>query len=155
MAVRCTVVIGIVLLLLLFLAPTADGQLPCPPDQISARASGDTIFVSHRSAERNCCATLVLRLESDGFVADFYEGEAEPYCRCLCCFNLTYDAYGFAAGSWLVRVWDDAGTVLYGQTDVFVPGEGQQIAIGNTNRGDCVQVATVPSTWTVLRRLYH
>ena len=154
MAVRCAVVIGIVLLLL-FLVPTAAGQVPCPPDLVTARASGDTIFVSHAAAERNCCSTLTLRLAAAGFVADFYEGESEPFCRCTCCFDLAYDAHGFAAGHWLVRVWDEAGTVLYGQTAVDVPVGGLEVAVGNVVRGDCNPVATLPATWSVLRGLYR
>jgi len=155
MAVRCAVVIGIALLLLLFLAPTVAGQVPCAPDQVTARASSDTIFVSHAAAERNCCSTLTLRLAAAGFVADFYEGEAEPFCHCMCCFDLAYDAHGFAAGHWLVRVWDEAGTVLYGEAEVDVPGAGLEVAVGNMLRGECNPVATQPATWSLLRELYR
>ena len=152
--VRIAVVIG-AMLLVLFLAPSVAGQTPCPPDQVTAQARADSIFVVHASAERNCCSTLTLRMIAGGFVADFYEGEAEPFCRCDCCFDIRYDAHAFAAGHWLVRVWNDAGTELFGAAEVDVAGAGGGMLLGSMDRGDCVSVAVQPSTWSAVRRNYR
>jgi len=154
MVMRGVIVIGTIVLLL-FLAPTVAGQMPCPPDRVTAVASADTIFVVHAAAERNCCSTLTLRLNTGNFVADFFEGEAEPFCVCLCCFDLHYEAQGFAAGHWLVRVWDDAGAVLFGQAEVDVAGAGTGAALLAMERGDCLALAVQPSSWSAVRQTYR
>jgi hypothetical protein len=154
MLLRVALIIGVGLIVLL-VAPTVAGQVPCTPDVVHAQAHADSIFVLHANAQRNCCSTMTLRLVTGSFVADFYEGEAEPFCRCECCFDLHYDARGFAAGHWLVRVWNEAGTELFGQAEVDVSGAGSNAALGGMDRGDCVSVAVQPSTWSAVRRTYH
>lgn len=141
---------------------TVSAQFDCGPDLILAKASGDTIFVQHLQAERNCCTDLTLRMEVAGEVVDFYEGDGGDWCYCICCFELAYDANGFAPGQYLVRVWNEDGSELYGEADVEVPGSGMAPQIGSLERGDCLTTADtpdggspIPITWGAVRARYR
>lgn len=135
--------------------PSVEAQYFCGPGRVSARSNADTIFVRHENAERNCCTQLTLRVESQQFVVDFFEGEAEPFCVCTCCFDLRYQAHDFPAGHYRVRVWDESGSVLYGEAEVDVAGPGGAPALGAMQRGDCVEIATQPETWSRVRAIYR
>ncbi len=148
------VVFCLLLAVLLLLAPVASAQPLCPPDVVSASASGDTITVRHAGAERNCCTQLTLVVRTQDFVVDFLEGEADPWCHCICCFSLLYEASGFVPGHYRVRVWDGTGEVLYGEDEVDVLGGDGSIVVGMSERGDCT-VSTMPRTWSEVRVLYR
>jgi hypothetical protein len=110
------------------------------PDVIIVTSSADTILVDHMNATKNCCSTLTVDVTSEDFVVDFVEGDAGDFCTCVCCFNLNYDANGFAAGHYLVRVWYLGE--LIGQGEVDVAGSGEDLALGAvasgpTSRTDC------------------
>lgn len=137
------------------LAVGAGAQPVCAPDDVQATASGDTISVQHRNAERNCCSTLTLVVHQENFVVDFLEGEAEPWCRCLCCFDMRHEAWGFAPGHYTVRVWDETGSTLYGEDEVDVTAGGSGVLIlGQLQPGDCT-VRAAPQTWSAVRALYR
>lgn len=154
------IVLFVVSALFSFCLAMVAGAQDCGPDIIQATSAADTIFVSHYNAEKNCCTGLAVDVQVDGFVADFVEREIEPYCFCICCFNLDYDANGFAPGTYHVRVWDEFG-VLYGETDVQVSGSGASPRIGTVDKGSC-GVATVDDgpravvrSWGEIRFLYR
>lgn len=150
---------GAIALLLLVLVPwfvpPVAAEYPCAPDLVAAQSNADTIFVLHANAERNCCSQLTLTVSTREFTVDLFEGEAEPYCHCMCCFDLRYEAHGFAAGRYRVRVWNESGSELYGETTVDVAGPGGALALGAATRGDCIQVATQPATWSGVRTVYR
>ena len=128
----------LVLFLLLVVAPAASAQYPCEDDIVYAYADADTIFVEHLNAERNCCSTLTVDMEVAESIVDFYEGETGEFCFCMCCFNVSYDASGFEAGHYTVRVWNFDGSELYGEVDVDVRVDGLVPTVANIDRGECI-----------------
>jgi hypothetical protein len=156
-------VIVALLLIGLVIVPASNAQVDCEPDAIYAYSIADTIFVQHFNALRNCCTSLTLDVLVGEWVVDFYEGEAGDWCTCICCFSLAYDAHGFAAGHYTVRVWNETGSVLYGETEVDVEGSGVIPTVGNLDRGDCLTPAEVedeppdevPMTWGRIRSSYR
>jgi len=148
--------IGFLIVLIAGALPGAvRGQPICGPDRITARSVADTIFVQHAQATRNCCTDLQLQVHTVAFVANFYEAETGTSCHCTCCFVLRYEAHGFAAGRYLVRVWDEQGTVLYGETEVDVSGVGTAPTVGWADRGDCQGEPIRSATWAMIRGLYE
>jgi hypothetical protein len=133
--------IALLCTLLLAAASTAAAQEECDPDQILATSNADTIFVQHLNAYKNCCLELVVDVEVDGFIVDFYESDIGEPCDCMCCFHLAYDADGFAAGHYTVRVW--TGNHLYGEAEVDVEGPGSIPRIGSVESGPCSEPAAV------------
>ncbi len=142
--VLCRVlVLGLIALTLL--VPVVRAQ-DCEPDEIIATSMADTIFVDHLRAERNCCTDLTIEVEADGFVVDFFEGNAGDWCLCLCCFNLNYSAHGFAAGHYVVRVWNEDGSELFGETEVDVEGNGEIPTVATFERGRYNELDAVEET---------
>ena len=147
----------------LLLATAAYGQEECVPEEILATSNADTIFVEHLNVWVNCCLELSVAVDVQEFVVNFYEGDLGPPCDCLCCFNLHYDAHGFAAGHYVVRVWNEDGSFLHGETEVDVEGPGGTPIVGGVDRGECLNAAAVrdpePSevslTWGEVRAIYR
>lgn len=126
------------------------------PDVIIVTSSADTIFVDHLNATKNCCSTLTIDVATEGFVVDFVEGDAGEFCTCMCCFNHEYEAAGFAAGHYLVRVWYLGDLVGEGEVDVEGP-EGDP-AVATVEKGECLSPGSVPdepalrvATWGGMR----
>ncbi len=147
--------------LVLLLANAANGQHSCAPVQIIATSNADTIFVQHVNAYTNCCIELVVELGVEEFDVNFYESDVGPPCNCLCCFNLRFDANGFAAGHYVVRVWDGSGTYLIGESEVDVDGPGGAPVLGVVNSGECrdpepvLEPQEVSVTWGKVKTVYR
>jgi len=148
-------------LLIVALATPDLARSDCGPQEITATASADTICVEHLHAYENCCLDLRVEIEAEAFVVDFYESDVGEACDCLCCFLLRYDAYGFAAGHYQIRVWNEDGSVLYGETEVDVEGNGDTPVLDVVLRGDCEEPGAVkeetevPITWGKVRAEYR
>ena len=147
--------LGFATVLVLLAASSSLAQPPCAPDEVTARSSADTIFVEHRHAELNCCLVLALDIRVGALTVDFYESDTGEPCDCYCCFDLRYAASGFTPGRWRVRVWDAAGTVLHGETEVEVNGTGGPPQVAWMFSGDCVTVQVDARTWGGIRELYR
>ncbi|MBM3286183.1 MAG: hypothetical protein FJY88_02370 [Candidatus Eisenbacteria bacterium] len=152
----------VALLLLAPLAPAPALAQWCTGEAIQASSRADTIYVHHIQAPKNCCSILVIDLETEGFIANFYETEFEPFCTCTCCFNLRYYGAGFAPGHYIVRVWDGFGNLI-GETEVDVLGSGTQPFAGGVDKGECLEPGVVDdppgserrlTSWGKLRTLY-
>lgn len=146
---KSIIVALLVLFLLLFVAPAASAQWDCEADVIYAYAVADTIYVQHLNAERNCCATLAVDMVLEESIVNFYEAETGEFCTCMCCFNLDYDANGFAAGHYVVRVWNHDGSEFYGEAEVNVDRNGLVPMVANLDRGECLTPAEVEEPWPV------
>jgi hypothetical protein len=112
------------------------------PDVIAVSSNADTIFVEHQNATRNCCSTLTVDVATEDLVVDFVEGEAGEFCTCMCCFHMGYDANGFEAGHYLVRVWFEGD--LVGEEEVDVEGPGSAPVVGAVAKGECMTLASTP-----------
>lgn len=125
------------------------------PDVIIVASRADTIFVDHLNATRNCCSTMTVDVAAEDFVVDFVEGETGEFCNCICCFNLDYEAHGFATGHYVVRVWFQGE--LVGEAEVDVEGPEGAVFVGTIAKGECLTLATVEeglvqaTTWGRLR----
>jgi hypothetical protein len=149
-----------ILLVLCSAASVALAQpVECTPELILASSIADTIFVDHINATKNCCTTLTIDVAVEGFVVDFVEGDAGDWCTCMCCFNLAYEAHGFAAGHYTVRVWYN--DLMVGETEVDVEGTEGALAVGSVAKGSCLEPGTVegPETriasWGRIRTHYR
>ncbi len=143
-----------------FLSPSAPasatfGEGICAAPRVEVTSRADTIFIRHLDAERNCCTDLAVRAIVAGYIAEFYEGDAGDSCRCTCCFDLSYDASGFPAGLYTVRVLSDDGTIVHGEATVEVAGSGEAPVLGASSRGECKVTPTERANWGRLKVLYR
>lgn len=95
-------------------------------DEIIAWSVEDTVFVEHLGAWYNCCVLLAVEMETpEPNVIDFLEAETYPEgpCYCECCLSVGMQGTGFESGTYLVRVWNEDRTELFGETTVEVAGE--------------------------------
>jgi hypothetical protein len=148
------------LLAVLFVTTAYGSQDECVPEEVVATSSADTIFVQHLNAYANCCLELEIAVGVTEFIVDFYETDVGEDCDCMCCFNLRYDASGFAAGHYTVRVWNENGSILHGETEVDVEGSGEFPLVGRILSGDCLDPAAVEPpetsiTWGEVRAIYR
>lgn len=128
--------------LLLGIGFRAGGASDCSPEVVFVIASADTIAIDHRNTTKSCCLELTVDLVVQDLTVDFREGDAGPQCRCYCCFEHRYQAAGFPAGHYLVRVW--VGDRLAGEAEVDVEGPGQAGALGEVVQGDCLPISDEP-----------
>lgn len=146
-------------LLVAAISVVSNGQDSCSPVQIVATSNADTIFVTHMNAYTNCCIELEVEVGVEDNVVNFYEADVGPPCDCICCFNLRFDANGFAAGRHIVRVW--TGTHLIGETEVEVEGTGGVPVIGLVSSGACLgdpggqQPQQSSITWGKVKTIYR
>ncbi|MBU1701058.1 MAG: hypothetical protein KJ970_20390 [Candidatus Eisenbacteria bacterium] len=155
--VLCSVLVGA-------LAPAlVCSQEECE-DQIFAWAVGDTILVKHAGAFYNCCAVVVVAMETpEPFAVDFLETETLPMgpCDCMCCFDLDMWGFGFEPGHYTVRVWNDTRTVLYGEAEVDVHGDLLTSAgFGGYVQSGCLNNSGVggdkkDTTWGLIKSMYE
>lgn len=113
----------LMVLVILLLSFPLFGQEPCT-DTVFAKVIGDTVFVHHYGAYYNCCAVIEFEGDIHGDTVDIFEYETFPVgpCYCMCCFNLVLPILGLAPGKYLIRVFNEDGSVLFGMTWVTVPG---------------------------------
>ena len=137
-------------------APVARADGFCGPDTILVRASADTIYVRHENALKNCCLELHVRLDLQDAVVDFYEEDVGDPCHCICCFDLNYLADGFAAGHYTVRIWNEDGSILFGQAEVEVVGDGSAPHLISAAAGECQDPQPIQRTsWGVIRTIFR
>jgi len=133
-------------------------------DLIYAWAMSDTIIVKHTGAYYNCCAVVVIAMETpEPFVVDFLETETLPMgpCDCMCCFDLDMWGFGFEPGHYTIRVWNDSRTVLYGETEVDVYKDPlTQVGFGEYIQSGCLNNSSVrdepkETTWGRIKSMYE
>lgn len=151
----CLAAILLCALSVFFARPLAAQGL-CPEDEVVVGASADTVSVQHQNAERNCCYELVVEFTSDATTIDFFEGATGDPCRCDCCFDLSYSACGFPAGTYTVRVWNEDGSELYGSAEIEVAGDASAPEMVMLDLGPCVgPTASSTATWSLMKKIYR
>lgn len=142
--------------ILALLPATALAGGSCGADSVLVRASTDTVFVKHQNASMNCCLELRVEIQDGSGIIDFFEIDSGDPCRCTCCFDLDFSAGGFGEGRYAVRVWDAAGSILFGQAEVDVSGAGAGPVLLTARRGECRDPQSSDrATWGKLRALYR
>lgn len=87
----------------------------------------DLTYYHYSEWTYNCCATMIVLLETEDHLIRFIElehiGEDGP-CYCLCDYELTGTVYGLPAGDYTVEVWsyfwDGENPTLYCQTTITI-----------------------------------
>lgn len=114
-----------------------DAREPCT-DSIFTEVSTDTVIVHHTGAYYNCCAYIEYTISQEDTVIDLIEAEkydsAGP-CDCLCCFDLSVTITDLDPGTYVMKVWNEDQTVLYGEASVTIEG----ISIGEIAQSDCIE----------------
>lgn len=113
-------------------------QEPCD-DSVFAELCGDTLRIHHAGAFYNCCAVIEFSHQQENSTIDLTERETFPEgpCYCLCCFDLSIDLIALPPGEYLVRVWDEYHSVLYGEVEVVIPGAPVPAMIVQTLQSGC------------------
>jgi hypothetical protein len=113
-------------------------QEPCE-DSIYAELRGDTLRVYHTGAFYNCCVIIEFDEEEDNSIIDLTERETYPEgpCYCMCCFDLWADLVALSPGEYLVRVWDEYHSVLFGEVQVTIPGSQAPAMIVQSFQSGC------------------
>ncbi len=120
------VVILLIMSVFLALPASVRAEEDCE-DELLAWSVEDAIFVEHLGAWYNCCVLIMVEMETpEPNVVDFLEAETYPDgpCYCDCCLSIGMHGTGFEPGTYLVRVWNEDRTELFGETTVEVEGEG-------------------------------
>lgn len=92
-------------------------------DSIGALFRDETLFVAHYEAFYNRCHRIGVELEQSGTVLNFIEHPTGELCRCMCTFNIVSTVTGLTPGAYVVRVWNDDRSILFGEVEVTVsPG---------------------------------
>jgi hypothetical protein len=107
---------------------------------VFAELRNDTLRVHHTGAFYNCCAVIEFNCEHEDSIIDLIEREIFPEgpCYCLCCFDLSVDVLGLHPGHYVIRVWDETQTTLYGETELTIPGRATSVAVVEVNQSGCV-----------------
>ena len=92
-------------------------------DSIAAVSYEDTLRVSHFDAFYNCCFQIDVAFEQNGPVLNFIEHPSGESCRCMCYFKITSTVVGLAPGTYIVRVWNEDLSVLFGEVEVTIHPE--------------------------------
>jgi len=112
---------------------------PCT-DSVFAEVGKDTVMVYHTGAFYNCCAEIEDSLVQEDSILNILEfetfGPGGP-CDCLCCFDLSVPIVGLAPGSYLIRVWNDDRSILYGEVWVTVGGFRKDGLFGDLTQSGC------------------
>ena len=90
-------------------------------DSVSAAFQNDTLLVSHFNSYYNCCQKIAMELEQEDYLLRFIEHPEGDLCHCMCYFNLSAEVTGLDPGIYVIQVWNEDRTVLFGQTEVTVP----------------------------------
>ena len=97
-------------------------------------------MVYHTGAFYNCCAEIEDSLVQEDSILNILEfetfGPGGP-CDCLCCFDLSVPIVGLAPGSYLIRVWNDDRSILYGEVWVTVGGFRKDGLFGDLTQSGC------------------
>ncbi len=86
-------------------------------DQVEIWVEGHDIVMEHREATYNCCATMVIDLIDQRPLLQLIERETYPQggpCDCLCPYDLSARISDLPPGTYLVEVWDEGKTHLFG-----------------------------------------
>ena len=86
-------------------------------DQVDIWVEGRDIVMEHRGAIYNCCATMVVDLVDQRPLLQLIERETYPQggpCHCLCPYDLSVRIPNLPPGTYLVEVWDEGKTHLFG-----------------------------------------
>lgn len=129
----------------------------CGADTIRVTSLADSIFVTHLHAFKQGCLQLAVTAIAGAQVVSFYErDDSGRPCLPLCCFDHVYGAAGLSTGRYTVRVYDETGSILYGEQDVDVAGPGGLFGPFLITQGDpmCVEPAT-ETTWGSMRLIYR
>jgi len=87
---------------------------------VSAVFQNDTLNVSHYNAYYNCCQKITMELEQQDSLLRFVEHPGGDLCHCMCYFDLGADVTGLDPGAYIIQIWDEDGSVLFGQVEVIV-----------------------------------
>lgn len=90
-------------------------------DSVAAIFRNDTLYVTHFNAYYNCCLKIAMELEQGGNLLHFIEHPTGDLCHCMCYFNLAAEVTGLDPGVYIIQVWNEDQSALFGQTEVMVP----------------------------------
>lgn len=85
-------------------------------DSIGALLRDDTLFVTHFDAYYNCCFRITVELDQSGDTLNLFEAPTGDPCRCMCFFDIVSTVTGLTPGYYVIRVWNEDQTVLFGET---------------------------------------
>lgn len=125
---------------ILGLTSVLSAQEPCT-DSISAVIMGDTVIVYHTGAYYNCCSKIEYTIVLHADTIDLIESETGDPCDCLCCFDLSTTITNLVPGTYLVRVWNEDQSILYGQVEVTIGGN---VSPGEVTQSECLDGTIVP-----------
>jgi hypothetical protein len=92
-------------------------------DQVEIWVEEHDIVMEHREATYNCCATMVIDLIDQRPLLQLIEQETYPQsgpCDCLCPYDLSARISNLSPGTYLVEVWNEGKTYLFGSAWVTV-----------------------------------
>lgn len=89
-------------------------------DSIVAAFQEDTLFVSHFNALYNCCFAIDVRFHQDGHILNFVEEPTGDPCYCMCYFDIVAAIGDMTPGTYLIRVWNEDQSLLFGETDIVI-----------------------------------
>lgn len=90
-------------------------------DSIVAAFREDTLFVTHFNAFYNCCFEIDMNFHQDGSLLNFIELPTGDPCRCMCYFDITSTVVGLVPGTYIIRVWNEDQSGLFGETVIIIP----------------------------------
>ena len=90
-------------------------------DSIVAVMQDDILLVTHYHAFYNCCFEIDVDFYQDGSILNFIELPGGDPCRCMCYFDITSGVVGLTPGAYVIRVWNEDQSVLFGETSIVIP----------------------------------
>jgi len=92
--------------------------------EVKIWVEGQDIVMEHQGAIYNCCAKIVIDFLDQRPTLKLIERETYPDsspCHCLCPYDLSARIAGLPPGIYLVEVWDESQTRLFGSAWVTIP----------------------------------
>ena len=89
--------------------------------EVKIWVEGQDIVMEHQGAIYNCCAKIVIDFVDQRPLLKLIERETGMPCHCLCSYDLSASITGLPPGDYLVEVWNEEQTRLFGSAWVTVP----------------------------------
>lgn len=148
----------VVVLLILACAVLARGQ-ECE-ELVYFNTWDGTIGISHIQALNNCCCSIDVQTEQQGYLLDVHEYEVLEGggCDCLCCFDIEVVVSGLEPGDYTVTIikhTEYSGTEYLGPWLVTVHGSSEPSVWSGFVPCVNTVVPDGETTWGVIKALYR